>query len=138
MLNKNLEHRRLTNFQKDHQQNVALMRLGVQVKNPSLQNAHQTHWRSINPKATCTISTKYGSFLWPRIQFLQQRVMGNPPTPTIGGEVFSHTFTFAVRSLWTHGHQFPLHYIQRLKGPEFRNISKTSGFYGGDLVISSM
>lgn len=49
-----------------------------------------------------------------------------------GGEVFSHTFTFAVKSFWAHGHQFPLHYIQRLKGPEFRNMSKRSGFYGGD------
>lgn len=48
------------------------------------------------------------------------------------GEVFSHTFPFAVKSLWTHGHQFPVNYIQLLRGPEFRNISKTSGFFGGD------
>lgn len=83
LLNKNLEHR--------HQQNVALMRLGV-------------HLKKIHP-----------------YKMLIKR-----------GEVFSHTFPFAVKSLWTHGHQFPVNYIQLLRGPEFRNISKTSGFFGGD------
>lgn len=76
LLNKNLEHR--------HQQNVALMRLGVHLKKSILTKCSSNTMEINKPQGYLHNLNKIWKLFWPRIQFLQQRVlMGNPPTPTI-------------------------------------------------------
>lgn len=138
LLNKNLEHR--------HQQNVALMRLGYTWKKSILTKCSSNTMEINKPQGYLHNLNNIWKLFVASNPILAAEIVDGKSSYThdrpfetflfLGGEVFSHTLSCAVKSLWAHGHQFPLHYIQRLKGPEFRNISKTSGFFRG--VISSM